>query len=116
NQDGVQDLAVASVMAGTVEILIGRRAGSFSLQGSLAVGKRPVSVAAGDFDGDGRSDLASVNAESHDVSVLYGRDQGRFDEERRVHLEDQGYRPPGLFHQHWIAAGDLNADGRTDLV
>lgn len=116
NKDGTPDVALASLMSGTVEILLGRGDGSFSLLGSLAVGERPNSVTAGDFDGDGRSDIATVNIESHDVSVLYGRGQGRFSDERRVHFEHQGYLPQGLFHQHSVVAGDLNGDDRADLV
>jgi hypothetical protein len=110
NQDGEQDLAVASLMSGTVEILFGRD-GSFSPQSSAAVGGRPWSVAAGDFDGDGRTDLASVNTESHEVTVLYGRGQGRFGDARRVALDPKAYPA-----QHAVVAGNLNGDGRADLV
>jgi FG-GAP-like repeat len=116
DQDGILDLAVASVLSGTVEVLLGRGDGAFSLSSSLAVGKRPTSVATGEFNGDGRADLATVNAESHDVSLLYGREQGRFSDERRVPLEPKGYHPQDVFNAHSVVAGDLNGDGRADIV
>ena len=114
NQDGIPDLAVASVLSGTVEVLLGRGDGAFSLWSSLAVGKRPFSVATGDFNGDGRADLATVNMESHDVSVLHGLEHGRFSDERRVPLK--GYHPQEIFNAHFVIAGDLNGDGRADIV
>lgn len=116
DQDGILDLAVPSVRPGTVEVLLGRGDGTFSPSSSLAVGKRPFSVATGDFNGDGWVDLATVNIESQDVSVLYGRGQGHFGDERRVPLEPKGYRPQEVFNAHSVVAGDLNGDGRADLV
>jgi hypothetical protein len=41
-------------------------------------GSLPVSVAVGDFNGDGRLDLAVANFYSDNVSVLLGNGDGRF--------------------------------------
>src|SRR2546425_103985 len=51
---------------------------SFIARGDFAVGTHPKSVAVGDFNGDGRLDLAVANAGSHDVSVLLGNGDGTF--------------------------------------
>jgi uncharacterized protein (DUF2141 family) len=78
NGDGKLDLAVANVCGsdpsctshGTVTILLGDGTGSFTTASSPATGTIPVSVAVGDFSGDGRLDLAVVNASDNTVSVL----------------------------------------------
>ena|SRR5437763_7161617 len=43
---------------------------SFAAVVNYAVGTNPQSVALGDFNGDGRPDLATANLNSNDVSVL----------------------------------------------
>ncbi|MBM4360941.1 MAG: FG-GAP repeat protein, partial [Deltaproteobacteria bacterium] len=49
----------------------------FGTTGSFAVGK-PYSLALGDFDGDGKLDLATANLEANTVSVLLGNGDGTF--------------------------------------
>ena len=41
--------------------------------GTVAVGSGPASVAVGDFNGDGRQDLAVANLGSDNVSILLGK-------------------------------------------
>ncbi len=43
---------------------------SFVARRDFSAGSRPSSVAVGDFNGDGRQDLAVANATSSNVSVL----------------------------------------------
>src|SRR5439155_23392890 len=61
----------------------------------------------GDFNGDGRPDIATANAFSNDVSVLLGLGDGTFDRARNFGV---GVFPFG------IAVGDFNRDGRLDLA
>ena len=42
----------------------------FQSSQKIVVGQTPVAVVAGDFDGDGRPDLAVANSGSNDVSIL----------------------------------------------
>src|SRR5205809_6285131 len=44
----------------------------------VAVGSGPASVAVGDFNNDGKLDLAIANANDNTVSVLLGRGDGTF--------------------------------------
>ena len=71
-------------------------------------GRWPRSVAAGDFDQDGRLDLVTANEKWFDVTVLMGHGDGTF-----APGEDYstGNHQPGS-----IAVGDLDQDGREDLV
>src|SRR5206468_11859834 len=83
NRDGIQDLAVASrgvpANPGTaVWVLLGNGDGSFQAARSYLVHVSPVSVAVGDFNGDGLQDLVVANYDSSDVSVLLGNGDGTF--------------------------------------
>ena len=61
----------------------------------------------GDFNGDGRLDLAVANVGSNDVSVLLGNGNGTF---RPQVTYAVGSDPIAL------VTGDFNGDGRTDLA
>jgi hypothetical protein len=51
---------------------------SFIASRDLSVGIHPLSVAVGDFNGDGTPDLVVANAGSSNVSVLLGNGDGSF--------------------------------------
>lgn len=70
-------------------------------------GSQPISIAAGDFNGDGHWDLATANSEDYTVSVLLGNGDGTF----QGHVD---YATGG--HPRSVAVGDFNEDGRLDLV
>ena len=75
NGDGRQDLAVVVSPpsgVGTVSIRLGIGDGTFSGTTAVSVGSRPISVAIGDFNGDGKQDLAAANESSDNVSILLG--------------------------------------------
>ena len=56
-----------------VSILLGDGAGSFSAATNFGAGSYPSSVAVGDFNGDGKQDLAVANQGSNNVSILLRR-------------------------------------------
>jgi hypothetical protein len=80
---------------------------SFARYRSYATGKRPVSVAIGDLNGDRKPDLATANRDASTVSVLLNRGDGSFRPKRNYAT---GRHPDS------VAIGDLNGDGKPDLA
>ena len=88
-----------------------RPAGTLSVvAGSpFATGTGPTSMAAGDFNGDGRSDLVIANLNSNNVSVWLGTASGGFTAVPGSPIA-VGSGPSA------IRVGDFNGDGYPDLV
>ena len=80
NGDGKQDIAVANRLSDTISIRLGDGQGGFSGTTEVGVGSRsrPVSVAVGDFNGDGKQDIAVANQFSSTISIGLGDGQGGF--------------------------------------
>jgi hypothetical protein len=71
------------------------------------VGTNPQAVAYGDFNGDGKLDLAVVNTGGNNVSILLGNGDGTFGAPNNVSV---GTAPAG------IAVADFNGDGNLDFA
>jgi hypothetical protein len=71
--DGEIDLVVVDEMTDSIQILPGIGAGQFGAPIELPVGRHAHAVAAGDFDADGRPDIALVHRETRLVSILLNR-------------------------------------------
>ena len=106
NGDGLQDLASPSFIGATV--ILGNGDGTFRTAPWYDTGGEwPVSVAAGDVDGDGYPDLAVANRDSDNVSVLIGKGDGEFLSAVRYAA---GASPSG------VVMGNLDGDGFPDLA
>jgi hypothetical protein len=101
--------------AGSVVVLLGNGNGTFrgdtpgqGFPYQTRVGSRPVSVAVGDFNGDGKLDAVTVGwgnqGQLAETDVLLGRGNGTFTV-RKV-------GPGGVS----VAVGDVNGDGKLDIV
>jgi hypothetical protein len=73
----------------------------------VSTAKWPVSVAVGDFNGDGKLDMVTANHNSGTVSVLLGNGDGSF-----ASATDYAIPNSPLF----VAVGDFNGDGKLDLA
>ncbi len=110
NSDGNPD--VASSIPNSNEVLLNFADGSGGLGVnnvfiSISVGTNPSALATGDFNGDGKLDIACSNHNSNNVSIRLGNGSGGFTNAADVTV---GTGPNS------IAVGDFNSDGKQDIM
>src|SRR5579872_5992046 len=80
NGDGHDDVAVSNALglSSSVSIFLGDGHGGFTeASGSpFPTGDHPCTMAVGDFNGDGKWDLATANCGSDNVTILLGNGDG----------------------------------------
>ena len=78
NLDGKLDLVSANTGADTVSVLLGNGDGIFQTATTYAMpaADDPIVVVAGDFNHDGKPDIAALNTYSNTVSILLGNGDG----------------------------------------
>jgi hypothetical protein len=117
NSDGKSDLVIANSGSNNLTILTNitgpvatgltsANPGFFAFS-TVAVGTDPTGVAVGDFNGDGKADIAVTNGKDNTVSILLGTGNGGFAAPVNYAV---GSDPSS------IIATDLTGSGVTDLV
>jgi hypothetical protein len=117
NGDGKLDLAVANWNDSTVSILLGNGDGTFTPAPGSPVPAPgiPEALAVGDFNGDGKLDLAVANWGlanwPNNVAILLGNGNGTFTPAPGSPVALTTSTPP-----YTIVAGDFNGGGKLDLA
>ena len=111
NGDGKLDLAVTNLNAKNVAILLGNGDGTFQSRvtypTTTGASNGPSAMTTGDFNGDGKVDLAITDQNDNSVSILLGNGNGTFQSPQEF--------TTGNFAAG-VAAGDFNGDGRLDVA
>jgi len=92
---------------GSVSILLGNGNGTFQPPVSYSIGSFGSGIVVGDFNHDGKLDLAAVSQGDSAVSVLLGNGDGTFQPQVEYASGTNSY---------YVTAGDFNADGNLDLA
>ncbi|MBI1824137.1 MAG: VCBS repeat-containing protein, partial [Nitrospirae bacterium] len=127
NSDGRLDLAVLNKSQNSLTILAGNTSGGFDRLTdanhnsipSIPVGNNPSSISIGEFNGDGRIDLAVVNQGDSTLLPLFGNGDGTFTAATPLLLGDtdgDGTREVNFTAPQAVMISDLDRDGFFDLT
>jgi hypothetical protein len=110
NGDGIPDVATTGgTYAQPLVILLGNNDGSYTMAPALSLPTFFLgSIAVADFNGDGKQDLALLDAAANAVIILLGNGDGTF--------QMAASSPTVGQFSNQIVAGDFNGDGNQDLA
>jgi hypothetical protein len=111
NNDSRLDIVLADFWAASIDLFFGYGDGTFSdvITYSTGSSSSSASVAVGDFNNDGRLDVAVANSATDNIGVLFGNGNGTFSSQITFST-GSGSKPYAL------AIGDFNNDNQLDIA
>ncbi len=110
--DGKLDIVVSNAGSNNVAVLLGNGNGSFGAPVVIQAGKAPLSLVTGDFNQDGKQDIATSDGLHHILGVLINSSTPG---SPSFAAQVQSPYPHGVNPQS-LAVGDFNFDGVLDVV
>jgi hypothetical protein len=110
NKDGKLDVVTSAPDAGGISIMLGNGDGTFKPPVTYPAGFGPLALVSGDFNGDGNLDVvvtSNMDAQTNPISVFLGNGDGTFQPYVQFNVGD---------FPSQIVAGDLDGDGKLDLI